>query len=239
MSYAETLRRSPSNSQFRVWVRRVVLAIMGTVVVLPVALVLLFRFVPPPITPLMVERLFEGGPITQSWVPLTDISPNLARAVIASEDSKFCSHHGFDWDAIDRALDEDAVGGRLRGGSTISQQTAKNLFLSPTRSWARKGIEAWFTVLLEELWPKRRILETYLNIAEWGPRRFGAEAAARAEFRKSASILTASEAARLATILPNPRTYRAGKPGPYVMRQSQVVAARMGVGRRDRLDSCI
>src|SRR5207237_1453711 len=160
-------------------------------------------------------------------------------AVIASEDTKFCSHHGFDWDAIDRALDEDAFGDRLRGGSTISQQTAKNLFLSPSRSWTRKGIEAWLTVLLEELWPKRRILEMYLNIAEWGPQRFGAEAAARAEFGKAASALSAGEAARLATVLPNPRSYRAARPGPYVLRQSQVIAGRIDRVRRDRLDSCI
>jgi monofunctional biosynthetic peptidoglycan transglycosylase len=161
------------------------------------------------------------------------------RAVIASEDTKFCSHHGFDWDAIDRALAEDAEGDRLRGGSTISQQTAKNLFLTPDRSWTRKGIEAWLTVLIEAFWPKRRIVETYLNIAEWGPQRFGAEAAARTEFRKPASALSVSEAARLATVLPNPRRYRAGKPGPYVARQSQVVAARMAVVRRDRLDACV
>lgn len=239
MAYVHTIRRHRIGSQFSSWLRRVLLAVMAIVVVAPVALVLLFRFVPPPITPLMIERWLEDGSITRQWVPLSGISPNLVRAVIASEDSKFCSHHGFDWDSIDRALEEDAAGVRLRGGSTISQQTAKNLFLSPSRNWARKGIEAWFTVLLEQFWPKRRILETYLNIAEWGPQRFGAEAAARTEFRKSASALTVAEAARLATILPNPRTYRAGKPGPYVMRQSQIVAARMGVVRRDGLDSCI
>jgi monofunctional biosynthetic peptidoglycan transglycosylase len=187
----------------------------------------------------MVERRLDSGPITKPWVPLTAISPNLVRAVIASEDSRFCSHHGFDWDAIDRALEQDAAGDRLRGGSTISQQTAKNLFLLPDRSWTRKGAEAWFTVLLEAMWPKRRIVETYLNIAEWGPQRFGAEAAARAEFGKPAANLSVSESARLATVLPNPRNYRAGKPGAYVLRQSQVVAARMAIVRRDRLDGCI
>ena len=213
--------------------------LLGVVFVVPAGLVLLFRFVPPPITPLMVERWIDGGDITQHWTPLDGISPNLVRAVIASEDSKFCSHHGFDWDAIDHALAEDADGERLRGGSTISQQTAKNLFLTPDRSWTRKGIEAWLTVLIEAFWPKRRIVETYLNIAEWGPQRFGAEAAARAEFGKPASALSVSEAARLATVLPSPRRYRAGKPGPYVVRQSQIVAARMAVVRRDRLDDCI
>jgi monofunctional glycosyltransferase len=239
MAYAQVLRRPTSRRSLRSWISRLFLTLMGIVFVVPAGLVLLFRFVPPPITPLMVERWFDGGGITWSWTPLNAISPNLVRAVIASEDSKFCSHHGFDWDAIDHALAEDAEGDRLRGGSTISQQTAKNLFLTPDRTWTRKGIEAWLTVLIEAFWPKRRIVETYLNIVEWGPQRFGAEAAARAEFGKPASALSVSEAARLATVLPNPRRYRAGKPGPYVVRQSQVVAARMAVVRRDRLDACV
>jgi monofunctional biosynthetic peptidoglycan transglycosylase len=238
MAYAQALRRSAKSGISR-WLRRLFLIVFGVAVVLPVALVLLFRVWPPPFTPLMVERFFADGPVTKHWVPLTAISPNLVRAVIASEDSKFCSHHGFDWDAIDRAMQEDAAGDRLRGGSTISQQTAKNLFLLPDRTWTRKGIEAGLTVLLETFWPKRRILEAYLNVAEWGPQRFGADAAARAEFGKPASALSVSEAARLATVLPNPRRYRAGKPGPYVARQSQVVAARMAIVRRDHLDGCI
>jgi monofunctional glycosyltransferase len=239
MAYAQALRRSTLRRSLRAWLRRFFLALLGILFVVPTGLVLLFRFVPPPITPLMAERWIEGGGITRHWAPLNAISPNLVRAVIASEDSKFCSHHGFDWDAIDRALTEDADGDRLRGGSTISQQTAKNLFLTPNRTWTRKGIEAWLTVLIEAFWPKRRILEVYLNIAEWGPQRFGAEAAARANFGKPASALSVPEAARLATVLPNPRGYRAGRPGPYVIRQSQVVAARMAVVRRDRLDACI
>lgn len=239
MAYAHALRRSTARRSLRSWLRRLFLTLLGIVFVVPSGLVLLFRFVPPPITPLMVERWIDGGGIARRWTPLSAISPNLVRAVIASEDSKFCSHHGFDWDAIDRALTEDAEGDRLRGGSTISQQTAKNLFLTPDRTWTRKGIEAWLTVLIEAFWPKRRILEVYLNIVEWGPQRFGAEAAARAEFRKPASALSISEAARLATVLPNPRSYRAGRPGPYVIRQSQVVAARVAVVRRDALDTCI
>lgn len=239
MAYAQALRRSAPWRRLRPWLPRLLLLVFGLIIVLPVALVVLFRFVPPPFTPLMVERWLAGGSLTRRWVPLADISPNLVRAVIASEDSKFCSHHGFDWDAIDRAREQDAAGDRIRGASTISQQTAKNLFLLPDRTWTRKGIEAGFTVLLEALWPKRRILEAYLNIAEWGPQRFGADAAARAEFGKPASALSVSEAARLATVLPNPRRYRAGKPGPYVMRQSRVVAARITVVRRDHLDGCI
>src|ERR1041385_141437 len=153
------------------WLRRIVLAFLGVTVVLPIALIVLFRFVPPPITPTMAAVWITDGPVAQRWVPLAAISPNLIRAVIASEDGKFCSHHGFDFEAIDKALASNADGGTLRGASTISQQTAKNLFLSQNRTWTRKGIEAYLTVLLEALWPKRRIIETYLNIAEWGPRR--------------------------------------------------------------------
>ena len=209
------------------------------IVVLPVVLLLVFRFVAPPVTPLMAATLVLEGPIDQRWVPLEAISPNLVRAVLASEDGKFCSHYGFDFEAIDKAIERNATSNRLRGASTISQQTAKNLFLGPDRTWLRKGVEVYFTVLLEALWPKRRIMETYLNIAEWGPRRFGAEAAARVNFHKSAAQLSPVEAARLATILPNPTNYRADQPGPFVARQSDIIVARMGEVRRDRLDACI
>lgn len=208
-------------------------------VVLPVGLILIARFIPPRVTPLMISTLVFDGAIDQRWMPLNAISPNLVRAVIASEDGKFCSHYGFDLEAIDKAIDRNARGGNVRGASSITQQTAKNLFLLPDRTWVRKGIEAYLTVLIETLWPKRRIMETYLNIAEWGPRRFGAEAAARANFRKAASELSPLEAARLATILPSPLNYRADNPGPFVARQSEVIVARMGEVRRDRLDACI
>jgi len=221
------------------WFRRLVLLFFGVTVVVPVLLILIARFVPPVLTPLMIATWISEGGITRSWKPLEEISPNLVRAVIASEDGKFCSHYGFDLDAIDKALSNNANGGRLRGASTISQQTAKNLFLSQNRTFIRKGVEAYFTVLIEALWPKRRIMETYLNIAEWGPQRFGAEAASQANFRKPAAKLSALEAARLATILPNPKGYRADKPGPYVARQSTVIAARIGQVIRDRLDACV
>jgi len=216
--------------------RRLLLGLLFLCIAVPAGLIELFRFVQPPHTPLM---LFYGGPVTQQWMPLESISPNLVQAVIASEDTKFCSHIGFDFDAIDQALGENAAGARLRGASTISQQTAKNLFLLPDRSWARKGIEAYLTVLLEALWPKRRILETYLNIAEWGDGRFGAETAAQGNFHKPAWRLTADEAARLATILPNPREYRAEPPSRYVMQQSRIILARMKDVKRDELDACI
>jgi monofunctional biosynthetic peptidoglycan transglycosylase len=221
------------------WLKHILFWFFVLTVVLPVGLILLFRFVPVPATPLMIGTAILDGPIARHWVPLEAISPNLVRAVIASEDDKFCSHYGFDFGAIDKALANNEAGRRLRGASTISQQTAKNLFLPADRTWARKGIEAYFTVLLEALWPKRRILETYLNIVEWGPRRFGAEAAAEADFRHSAARLSVLEAARLAAVLPDPKVYRADVPGPYIARQSGIIAARMGEVSRDRLDACI
>lgn len=219
--------------------RQVAIWLFAVTVVVPVALVLTFRFVPPPATPLMIGTMLTEGPVFHRWLPLDAISPHLVRAVIAAEDGKFCSHYGFDLEAIDKALDRNAAGGRLRGASTISQQTAKNLFLLPDRTWTRKGIEAYFTLLIEGLWPKRRIMEAYLNIAEWGPRRFGAEASAQANFGKAASDLSPLEAARLATILPRPRRYRADEPGPFVARQSQIIVDRMDDVRRDRLDACV
>ncbi len=208
-------------------------------IVLPALILVLFRFVPVPATPLMMGLMLSGEPVSHTWMPLERISPNLVRAVIASEDAKFCLHDGFDWEAIDEAMAANASGARLRGASTISQQTAKNLFLPPDRTWLRKAVEAYLTVWLEALWPKRRILETYLNIAEWGPRRFGAEAAAEANFHKSAARLSAVEAARLAAILPNPNSYRADVPGPYVGRRSEILIRRMREVRRGGLDACV
>jgi monofunctional glycosyltransferase len=239
MTEAQTVYRPASLRRSKPWLRRIILVIAGVTIVLPVSAILFFRFVPPLMTPLMLATAISDGGYVEHWVPLTAISPNLVRAVIASEDARFCSHHGFDWDSIDRAIAHNEDGLALRGASTISQQTVKNLFLSPARTWTRKGIEAYLTVLIETLWPKRRILEVYLNIAEWGPQIFGAEAAARADFRKPAAKLSALEAARLATVLPNPKAYRAARPGPYVARQSQVIAARMAQVSRDKLDACI
>ena len=219
--------------------RQIAIWLFAVTIAVPVGLVLTFRFVPPPATPLMISTILTEGPVIQRWMPLEAISPHLVRAVIAAEDGKFCSHYGFDLEAIDKALDRNAAGGRLRGASTISQQTAKNLFLVADRTWTRKGIEAYFTLLIEGLWPKRRIMEVYLNVAEWGPRRFGAEAAAQANFGKPVAQLDALDAARLATILPSPRRYRADEPGPFVIRQSRIIFERMDDVRRDRLDSCV
>jgi monofunctional biosynthetic peptidoglycan transglycosylase len=186
----------------------------------------------------MVERLFEGRGLSKRWRPLDRISPALAEAVIAAEDAKFCSHHGFDMVAIQKALKSNQRGRTVRGGSTISQQTAKNVFLWPDRSWVRKAAEAYFTVLIETLWGKRRIMEVYLNVAEWGPGTYGAEAAARRYFRTSAADLDRTEASRLAAVLPSPLKWKAAQPGPYVARRSRRIRAAAATVRSG-LSGCI
>ena len=192
---------------------------------LPVAA---YRFVPPPATPLMLIRRVEGYPINHEWRPLTQISPHLVRAAMAGEDAKFCRHRGFDWEAIEAAWQRYESGrGKLRGASTISMQTAKNVFLWPGRDWLRKGFEAYFTVLIEWGWGKRRIMEVYLNEIEWGPGIYGAEAAARHYFRRPAAVLTESEAARLAAILPDPLEWSASRPGPYVRERAASIRANI------------
>jgi monofunctional biosynthetic peptidoglycan transglycosylase len=220
-------------------VRWVMLGVLIFLIVGPIAVVVLYRIVPPPITWLMVQRAFEGKGFDRRWVPLHEISPQLVRAVIASEDSGFCEHHGFDFNAIEKALHHNAVSEKIRGGSTISQQTAKNVFLWPHRDWVRKGLETEFTVLIEAIWGKPRIMEVYLNSIEWGPGVYGAEAAAQHNFHTSAARLAPAQAARLAAIIPKPLSWRAAAPGPYVRRRSGTIVARAGVVRRDDLDACV
>jgi monofunctional biosynthetic peptidoglycan transglycosylase len=214
------------------------LPILLAVLLAPVVGVLVHSVVPPPITILMVTRLFEGEGLHVRWRSLNRISPELVDAVIAAEDARFCEHNGFDLEAIQQAMEDNAEGGRIRGGSTISQQTAKNVFLWPGRSWIRKGLEAGYTALIETFWTKRRIVEVYLNVAEMGPGVYGAEAASRHWFGKSASELTRAEAARLAAILPNPREYRAADPGPYVRRRARAIQGNMAVIRNEGLSDC-
>jgi len=221
------------------WAYNIISAILGITIVMPIALILAFRFVPVPATPQMASVALGGQGVHYRWVEAADISPALVRAAIASEDQKFCMHHGFDWDSINSALRVHDRGGRLRGASTISQQTARSLFLLPVRSWVRKGMEAYLTVLVEFLWPKKRILTAYLNLANWGHGNFGADAAAQAYFETSAAKLTPEEASRLAAILPDPDKWRAADPGPYVARRSETVVSRMGDVRRDDLDACV
>lgn len=191
---------------------RLVARVAAGFVVVTVAQVLAVRFFDPPTTLTVVQRALEHARDGEglAWpdrrpLPLEDLGGNVARAVVASEDGRFFLHGGFDWDGICHAVERNATGGRLRGGSTLTQQVAKNVFLWQGRSWLRKGLEAWYTVLLEVLVPKDRILELYLNVAETGPMTFGAEAGARRWFGKPASALTAEEAGRLAGLLPDPR----------------------------------
>jgi len=203
---------------------------LAAALLVPAAIVVLYRVVPPPLTPLMLIR---GGSWQYDWVPLKSISTSLARSVLTAEDEAFCTHNGFDTKAIQKALDDymDDDGGTLRGGSSISQQTAKNVLLWPGRTWLRKGLESGLTVYLEALWSKRRIMEVYLNIAEWGPGIYGAQAAAKYHFKKNASDLTPYEAALLAAVLPSPRKWSPSSPGPYVRGRAETLvgrAARLG-----------
>lgn len=208
-------------------------------VVVSIIWVFILRFVPAPGTLLMTMRSFEGQEVTREWTRIEDISPHLVRAVIAAEDTKFCTHHGFDVEQIKKAIDDAKGGKRLRGASTISQQTAKNVFLWPGRGFIRKGMEVWFTLLIETLWPKERIMEVYLNIAEWGDGYFGAGAAADARFGTSTEQLTAYQASLLAAVLPNPHDWRADQPGPYVRKRAGTLRARMHVVDRDGLAACV
>jgi monofunctional biosynthetic peptidoglycan transglycosylase len=220
-------------------VRTLLLVVAIFIFLGPVAVVAVYRFVPPPITLLMVQRVFEGRGFDRRWVPMRQMSPTLVRAVIAAEDARFCEHHGFDFGAIQKAMAANEAGRKLRGGSTISQQTAKNVFLWPSRDWVRKGLEAWFTVLIELGWGKERIMEVYLNSIEWGPGVYGAEAAAQKNFHVHASQLNAAQAARLAAIVPKPLSWRAAKPGRYVQRRSGAINRNAGVVRRDGLTRCV
>lgn len=212
---------------------RRILKLLLWLVALSVALVVLLRWVPPPFTALMIERKIEswssGKPIDlqRDWRPWRELPDDLKMAVIAAEDQKFAEHWGFDVAAIRAALSHNASGGSLRGASTLSQQVAKNLFLWSGRSWLRKGVEAWFTALIELLWPKQRILEVYLNSVEWGSGIFGAEAAARHHFRVGAPYLSTRQACLLAAVLPNPREWSAGRPSGYVSNRAGWIRRQM------------
>ncbi|MBI1751965.1 MAG: monofunctional biosynthetic peptidoglycan transglycosylase [Acidobacteria bacterium] len=209
----------------RGWGRRILLGlawVLGSFLALNIILVLAFRFAPVPASGLMLQRRVESWSSDKpyvsrhQWVPLEEISPSLGLAVIAAEDQNFADHFGFDWQAIEKAIQHNESSRRKRGASTVSQQTAKNLFLWSSRSWVRKGFEAWFTLLIETGWSKRRILEVYLNIVEFGDGVYGAEAAARAYFGKPAKRLSPSEAALLAAVLPNPHKFHASAPSEYI-----------------------
>ena len=224
--------------------RRPLLTLLLILALIPIGGVVLHRFVPPLFTILMVQQAAAGQGMDYRWRSLDHISPRLVEAVIAAEDARFCQHHGFDVEAIQKAMEaneraEQRGSGKRRGASTISQQTAKNVFLWPSRDWVRKGLEVGYTGLIEAVWGKRRIMEMYLNVAEWAPGVYGAEAASQHWFNKSAENLSAREAARLAAILPSPRRYRAADPGPYVRRRASRIQAAMGTVREQGLDACV
>lgn len=200
-------------------------------IVLSLALTLFFKWIPVPITPLMGIRYFETNSskvIKHDWVSIDDISKNLQLAVICSEDQNFLNHKGFDYEGIKKAIENNKAGKRIKGASTISQQTAKNVFLWPQRSWLRKGLEVYFTFLIEVCWSKERILEVYLNSIEMGNGIYGAEAASQFWYKKSAIYLSQQEAAAIAAILPNPRKYKANPATVYIQSRKQWIVKQMG-----------
>jgi monofunctional biosynthetic peptidoglycan transglycosylase len=197
--------------------------------IISIALVLFFRWIPVPLTPLMIIRCAEQKmdgkemKLKKSWVPFKEISPNLQLAVVCSEDQNFINHRGFDFEAIDKAMTYNAKHKKQRGASTISQQTAKNVFLWPGHSWVRKGLEVYFVFLIETFWSKERIMEVYLNVIEIGDGVYGAQAASKIFFNKDAKYLSRSEASLIASVLPNPIKFSVAKPSPYIrVRQAWV-----------------
>ena len=208
-------------------------------VVVTVLWVALYRIVPPPVTFTMLGDAVAGRGITKDWMSLSEMDPDMARAAIAGEDSRFCSHSGFDWRGIASAAANNAKGKRLRGGSTISQQTAKNAFLWQGGGYVRKAFEAYFTVLVETLWSKRRIMEVYLNIAETGIGTYGANAGSRRYFGHDASRLSPTEAGRIAAVLPLPKKRAAIAPQGFVRRHGNRLSRVVGVVRREGLDACL
>ena len=226
----------------RGWPARIAIGLVRIVlacILISVLWVLLYRFVPPPITATMAGDLVAGRGVKKDWMSIGDIDRDMVRAAIAAEDSKFCSHNGFDIDAIEQAMQRNASGGRIRGGSTISQQTAKNAFLWQGGGYVRKGVEAWFTVLIEAMWPKRRIMEVYLNLAETGIGTYGVNAGSQRYYGHDASAMSRTEAARIAAILPLPKKRGAIAPKGFTRRYGGSIAARIGVVARDGLDACV
>ena len=226
----------------RPWPRRIIGWIVKLVVaffLISILWVVAYRFINPPITATMVADLVAGRGATRDWMPISQIDRDMVRAAIAAEDSKFCQHNGFDFEAIEDAMKRNASGGRIRGGSTISQQTAKTTFLWNGGGYARKGVEAWFTFLIEHLWGKRRIIEVYLNNAETGLGTYGANAGSERYFGHDASAMSATEAARIAAVLPLPKKRGAVAPKGFTRRYGNTIAARIGQVSRDGLDACV
>jgi monofunctional biosynthetic peptidoglycan transglycosylase len=217
------------------WIVKLIVAFL----ILSVLWVLAYRFVNPPITFTMIGDIVGGRGAARDWMPIAQIDRDMVRASISAEDGKFCSHHGFDFEALEDAMKRNASGGRIRGGSTISQQTAKNAFLWQGGGYARKGAEAWFTFLIEHLWGKRRIMEVYLNLAETGIGTYGVNAGTERYFGHDASAMSATEAARIAAILPLPKERAAVAPKGFTRRYGNTIAARIPIVARDGLDACV
>jgi monofunctional biosynthetic peptidoglycan transglycosylase len=242
-----TRRRKSTIPQYkrrraRSWPRRIVGWMVKLVVaffVISILWVLAYRFVPPPITITMIGDAVAGRGLDRDWMPISQIDRDMVRAAIAAEDSKFCQHNGFDFEAIEDAMKRNASGGRIRGGSTISQQTAKTTFLWNGGGYARKGVEAWFTFLIENLWGKRRIMEVYLNNAETGIGTYGVNAGSLRYYGHDASAMSATEAARIAAVLPLPKKRGVVAPKGFTRRYGNTIAARINVVGRDGLDACI
>jgi len=217
------------------WIGRSILGF----IVLSAVMTAVYRFVPPPITWTMIGDLASGSSISKDWMNLSAMDPDMARAAIAAEDSKFCTHGGFDTKAIENAYKRNLRGGKIRGGSTISQQTAKNVFLWQGGGYFRKGLEAYFTLLIETVWGKKRIMEVYLNVAETGIATYGANAGAQRYFNHDADRLSPSEAARIAAVLPLPKKRGAVEPKGFTRRYGNSIAARIGIVSREGLDACL
>jgi monofunctional biosynthetic peptidoglycan transglycosylase len=229
---------APRRGGLRRLVRRLFKAVLWFVG-LSVLWVAIYRVVPPPVTATMIANLADGRGITKDWMPLDRMDPHMARAAIAAEDARFCLHHGFDYAAMKTAFAANERGHKLRGGSTISQQTAKNVFLWQGRSYVRKAFEAWFTLLIETIWGKKRIMEVYLNVAETGIGTFGVNAGAIRYFHHDAGRLSPAEAARLMAVFPLPKKRGAVAPEGYVRRYGNRIAAREPAVARDGLDRCL
>jgi monofunctional glycosyltransferase len=226
--HKETARGGSPIRTFGRRIRIVILRLLLIALLAPPALLLIYRFVPPPVTPLMLIRLGQGEALDKSWQPLGAIASSLAEAAVAAEDNRFCEHGGFDWPALQGEIAAWRAGAEPRGASTLTMQTAKNLFLWPDRSLLRKALEAPLTLQIELLWPKRRIIEVYLNIVEFGPGIYGAEAAAQSFFGKPAAALSQREAALLAAVLPSPRTSSPAHPSEWLENRARTVRSRIG-----------
>lgn len=228
-------RQRPFGRRLVGWIVKLILVfLIGSVL-----WVLAYRFVNPPITATMLGDLLAGRGAKRDWMGIDEIDRDMVRAAIGAEDSKFCSHNGFDVEAIEDAMKRNASGGRIRGGSTISQQTAKNAFLWQGGGYARKGVEAWFTFLTEHLWTKRRIMEVYLNLAETGIGTYGVNAGSQRYFGHDASAMSRTEAARIAAVLPLPKKRGAVTPKGFTRRYGNSIASRISIVGRDSLDACV